>query len=182
MATFIAVVALVGCSGQPSPTSEPTMPPVPAIPDLWRTVTADDRDLTLVVPPDLVVTNTSGGISGFRDKIGDTPALIVNAAAPERVNQPVSGESLTDWVRRESLTAGRGELGAIAEREVLLPAGPALEMTGGWMMDGQERWMILYVIDTGRGFAVLAFDGDGPLPDAPTDEVQLMRELVSFGP
>jgi hypothetical protein len=182
MATFIAVIALIGCSGQPSPTSEPTTPSVPAIPDLWRTVTTDDRDLTLVVPPDLIVTNTSGGISGFRDKIGDAPAVIVSAAAPARVNQPAPGESLTDWVRRESLTAGRGEFDALTQREILLPAGPALEITAGWTLDRQEHWTLLHVIDTGFGFAVLAFDGNGPPPDGPSEEVRLMRELATFEP
>jgi hypothetical protein len=180
-ATLVAVVALIGC-GQQSPTPEPTVPPAPAIPDHWRTVRTDAGDMTSVVPPDLIVANTSGGLSGFRDQAGDAPALIVNAAPPSRVNQPSAGESLTDWVRRESVTAGRGELGAITQREILLPAGPAVEMTAGWILDGQERWMILNVIDTGAGLAVLAFDGDGPPPDQPTEEVRLMRELVTFGP
>jgi hypothetical protein len=181
IAALVMLVALIGC-GQQSPTPEPTAPPVPAIPNLWRTVAADDGDVTLVVPPDLIVTNTSGGVSGFREPAGNASALIVSAVPPARVNQPTAGESIADWVRLESLTSGRGELGAIEEREVLLPAGPSLEMTGEWMLDGQERWMILYVIDTGRGFAVLAFDGDESPPDAPTEEVRLMRELVTFGP
>jgi hypothetical protein len=36
--------------------------------------------------------------------------------------------------------------------------------------------------DARHGFAVLAFDGDGPPPEELTEETRLMRELVTFRP
>jgi hypothetical protein len=127
--------------------------------------------------------NTDGAISGFRDPEGAAEGVIVTATGPARVEQRAPGESVGEWVRRRNLlTAGRDGLGAVVQREVLLPAGPALEMSAPWQVDGAERWTILYVIDTGRGYALLQFDGAGPSPVEPPDEVRVMRELVEFEP
>jgi len=176
---LVAILAGLAACGGPTPSTEPTVPPRPAVPELWRTVTNDQGDVTLVVPPDLIVANTNGGISGFREPRDGLDELVVTAAGPSRVEQRVPGESVAEWVRRGNLlTAGRGGLGAVAQREVRLPTGSALEMSAPW--DAGERWTILYVIDTGRGYALLHFDGAGRRPDEPPDEVRLMRELVEF--
>jgi hypothetical protein len=177
----VAILAGVAACGGTTPPTEPTVPPRPAVPESWRTITSDREDVTLVVPSDLIVTNTDGAISGFRESRGAAEELIATATGPSRVEQRVPGETVAEWVRRGNLlTAGRGGLGAMAQREVLLPAGSALELSAPW--DGGERWTILYVVDTGRGYALLHFDGSGPRPDEPPAEVRLMRELVEFDP
>jgi len=181
-ASVILLVALTAC-GESARTPEPTPPVRPAVPDGWRIITTDAGDVTLVVPPDLIVLNTSGSISGSRAAAGGIDELIVSVTGPARVEQRAPGESLPDWVTRGNwLTAGRGEPLALTQREVLLPAGPALEMIAGFRFGNEDRWTILNIIDTGQGYAVLQFDGGGPRPDEPSDEVRLMRELVEFRP
>ena len=181
-ASVILLVALAAC-GESAHTSEPTPPVRPAVPDGWRIITTDADDVSLVVPPDLIVMNTSGSISGFRDAAAGIDELIVSVTGPARVEQRAPGESLEDWVTRGNwLTAGRGEPVAITQREVLLSAGPALETIAAYRFGNEDRWTMLNVIDTGQGYAVLQFDGGGPMPAEPSDEVRLMRELVELRP
>lgn len=181
-ASVILLLALAAC-GEAAPTPEATPPARPPVPDGWRIITTDADDVSLVVPPDLIVANTSGSISGSREPAAGIGELIVSVTGPARVDQRAPGESVADWVTRGNwLTAGRGEPVAVAQREVLLPAGPALEMIAAFRFDNEDRWTVLNVIDTGQGYAVFQIDGRGPRPDQPSEEVRLMRELVEFRP
>lgn len=179
---LVLPLALAAC-GLQAPTAEPTAAVRPPIPEGWRLITAERDKLSLAVPADLVVTNTSGSISALRERSEVAPELIVSAIGPGRVDQRLPGESVLDWVVRGNwLTAGRGEQNLTSQREVSLPSGPALEMTSAYGIDGEERWTMLHVIDTGNGYAVIQFDGTGPAPAEPTGEIRLMRELADFSP
>ena len=162
---------------------QPTPAVRPPVPDGWRVVSADRENISLAVPPDLIVTSTSGSIGGYREAAGDLDELIVLVTHPTRVEQRMPGESVTDWVQRGNwLTAGRGEPRIVSQREVLLPARSALEITSAFRFGDEDRWTMLHVIDTGEGYAVLQFDGGGPAPEEPSVEIRSIRELVEFGP
>lgn len=179
LATLLLPLVLVAC-GASVPTPEPTLPPRPAVPHLWRTVASDGGDVQLVVPTDLNVTDTRAAIVGSRDEV-----LIVSAIGPGSLEQPRAGESVADWIERLGFLAGdeaNAELGAVTRRELLLPDGPALEVSAGRTTEAGEAWTMVHVFDTGRGLAVLAFSGQGSAPDQPTDEMRIMRELVDFAP
>lgn len=174
------VALLVGCA-QPVPTPVPTPPSRPEVPEGWQVVTTEAEDVTLVLPEDFAVLNTRGAIGASREEEAGREELIVSVIGPERVEQREAGETLDDWITQGNwLTAGRGEPGAITRREVLLPAGPALEVTAGFKFGEEDRWTMLHIVDTGRGYAVLQFDGGGPAPIEPSAEVRLIRELVTF--
>ena len=180
---MVSVLAGLAACASTAPQPDATVPPRPAVPDLWRTITNEQGEVTLVVPPELVVTNVDGAISGFREPDGEVEELIVTATGPSRVEQRAPAESVADWVTRTNLlTAGRGEPESVTRREVMLPSGAALEMTSAFPFDNEGRWTMLHIIDTGQGYAILQFDGGGPPPDEPSDEVRLMRELVEFRP
>ena len=182
-AAAFGLMVVLGACGASEPTFEPTAPVRPPVPDGWQLITTDQEDVTLVVPPDLIVLNTSGSINGHREAAAGIDELIVSVTGPARIEQRARGESLADWITRGNwLTAGRGEPVAISQREVLLPAGRALETIAAYRFGTEERWTMLNVIDTGQGYAVLQFDGGGPRPDEPSDEIRLMRELVEFRP
>jgi len=181
---FAIVMAsvLVGCSA-PTPTPQATPAVRPPVPDGWRVITSDQQDVTLPVPPDLVILNRSGSIGGLREADGGPEELIVSVTGPGRVDQRQPGESVEDWLTRGNwLTAGRGEPIATTYRELSLPAGSTLEVTAGYRFGDEDRWTMLHVIDTGQGYAVLQFDGGGPKPDMASEEVRLMREMVEFQP
>jgi hypothetical protein len=174
---MLTACGTLASSPQPTPALQPP------VPDGWRVITADVEDISLAVPPDLIVTSTSGSIAGYREAAGELDELVVLATHPTRVEQRVPGESVTEWVTRGNwLTAGRGEPRIVSQRELLLPAGSALEITAGFQFGDEDRWTMLHIIDTSQGYAVLQFDGGGPAPEAPSAEIRAIRELVEFGP
>ena len=179
----LAVAATLLACGAPPLTTQATPAVRPPVPDGWRVIATDRRDVTLPVPPDMVILNTSGSIGGLRGADEERAELIVSATGPGRVDQRQPGESVEDWLTRGNwLTAGRGEPLATTFREVLLPAGSTLEVTAGYRFGDEDRWTMLHVIDTGQGYAVLQFDGGGVAPAAASDEIRMMRELVEFRP
>jgi hypothetical protein len=174
---------MLAACGTLAPNPQPTPPVGPPVPDGWRVVTSDVEDISLTVPRDLIVTSTSGSIGGYREATGERDDLIVLVTHPTRVEQRMPGESVTDWVQRGNwLTAGRGEPRIVAQREVLLPAGSALEITAGFQFGEEDRWTMLHVIDTEEGYAVIQFDGGGTTPEEPSAEIRAIRESVEFGP
>jgi hypothetical protein len=181
-ATF-ALGILTACGAVPSETVEPTLPPRPDVPQGWRTITSDEGQLRLVVPPDLVVFHTAGSVHANREN-GDTELIMVAAIPPEQLNQP-RGESPAQWANAGGwLTAGQGHVDPadVSARNVLLPAGPAHELTSRWMLgELGRRWTVLYVIQTPNGYGLLQASGAGDPPEVPPRELRLMRELVEFG-
>jgi hypothetical protein len=176
------VVALAAC-GEAVPTTEPTIPTRPPVPGGWQVVSTDAGDVIMAVAGDVIVANTSGSIGGFRRPAPGVDELIVAVTGPSGVEQREPGELLDDSITRGNwLTGGRGEPLTITRHEVLLPAGPALEVIAAYRFQDKDRWTMLHVIDTGRGYALLQFDGGGPAPETAPDEIQLMRALVEFAP
>ncbi len=182
---LIVLAGLVACAGPPptpTTTPEPELPLRPAVPPLWRNVRSDAGELQLVVPPDLVVFHTSGSIHAMRD--GDAEVLTVAAVSPGQLVQPRGDQTAAEWADDGGwLTAGQGSVGdaPVRSREVLLPAGPAIELTTAYELGGAgTRWTMLYVIRTANGYGLLQVGGPGQPPDELPDEVRLMRELIAF--
>jgi hypothetical protein len=182
---FALLVALTACGSSTSATPGPTLPEPPAVPNRWRTVTSDEGDVRLVVPPDVTVTGTSGLASGFRSVAEGPDDLVVIAVGPAQLAQPDLGESVADWLERDGWLTNHQEGDQVTElrsRELSLPAGAAIELTSEFGSDGLEYWSIVYAIRTDRGYALLQAVSAGPRPDEVPDEIRLMRELVAFGP
>jgi hypothetical protein len=179
----LALGILTACGASPTETVEPTLPPRPDVPQGWRTITSDEGQVRLVVPPDLVVFHAAGSVHANRES-GDSELIMVAALPPEQLNQP-RGELPADWANAGGwLTAAQGhvDLADVTTREVLLPAGPTYELTSRWMLgDLGPRWTVLYVIQTPNGYGLLQVSGAGQPPNPPPRELRLMRELVEFG-
>jgi hypothetical protein len=179
----IALGILTACAAAPSETVEPTLPPRPDVPQGWRTITSDEGQVRLIVPPDLVVFHTAGSVHANREN-GDSELIMVAAIPPEQLNQP-RGESPAEWANSGGwLTAGQGhvDLADVSARNLLLPAGPTDELTSTWMLgELGRRWTVLYVIQTPNGYGLLQASGAGDPPEVPPRELRLMRELVEFG-
>ena len=180
-AAVLAVATLVGGCGGESSTPEPTLPPRPAVPEGWRTVTTDEGDVVMALPREFVVGSTSGAISGFPELDGPASTGVI-VMGPE-THELEAGQTVDQWIEANNwLTAQRdgARLGPVQRERVLLPAGPALEITASYEADGAAAWSILYVIDTGREPTVARFGGDGAPPDDLPDELALIRDLMAF--
>lgn len=177
----VLVLLLLAACGAPPATPEPTLPPRPAVPAQWRTVTSDEGDVVMAIPRELVVTITSGGVQGFAEQAG-AGQIDVWAMGPGTLAlRP--GQSIEEWIDASSWLSGQWEgavLGPVRRTAVMLPAGPAIEMTAGYTVDGEEAWTFLYAIDTRPGFAVFRAGGPGPPPDGLPEELALIRDLAVF--
>lgn len=179
------VVLLAACGSGAAATPQPTLPPRPAVPDLWRTVTSDDSAVRLVVPTDLTVTGTSDQVAGFRSAADGPDDLVIVAVGPRHLQQPAAGESVAEWLERDGWLTNHQEgdrLREVSQVALLLPAGPAVEMISSFGSGDMQYWSIVYAIRTPAGYGLLQAAGAGPRPNAAPDEIRLMRELVEFAP
>ena len=184
---LVATACGAEAPGSPVTAEPPPLPERPAVPAGWRTITSDEGDLSVAVPPDLIVIHTAGSINGFRNEgDGVETSLTVAAIPPGELLQPRGGQSVEAWADEGGwLTGGQGHIGdgEVRRRDVLLPAGPAIELTSTYEVgDLGQVWTQLYVVETPSGHGLLQVSGDGPPADEPPDEVRLMRELVEFRP
>jgi hypothetical protein len=189
---LVVIAALTACAGSPdaTPTPEQQLPPRPDVPPGWREIRSDDGAVQLAVPADLTVIHTSESIHGFRD-VEDADALdavevlTVAAIPPGQLIGPRGGESAAEWADAGGwLTPGQGSVGdaEIRSRDLLLPAGPTIELTSTFELGAQGvHWTMLHVIRTPLGYGLLQVSGPGLPPDQASDEVKLMRQLVGFG-
>ena len=179
-ATIALVAVIVGCTAAP----QPTLPPRPTVPDGWRTVISESELIELVVPPDLEVYHVTDLISGSRLTDGVRDPLMLRATSPLSLAQPAADESATEWAERSGALTGHqvdATVGRVERRDLLLPAGPALELTTAYRVDSDDYWTIVTVIDTREGYALLEFGGQGPPPVGPFEDIGLMQQLIRFG-
>lgn len=186
MVTITAMLA--ACSPtRPAPaTTEPTLFVRPAVPDGWSTIASDEGDVRLAVPPDASIMLTAGSVLAhgpFHDGAVPWEAWATGPAA--LIDQPRAGQSIVDWLGQSGWMPQAGEgiaQGPTTEREYILPAGRALEVTTS-LEPGtpDEGRAIIYVIETGGGLAVLRFVGAPAILEERALDLQLMSQLVEFG-
>ena len=127
------------------------------MPEAWRTVATDEGDVVMAMPRELVVTGTTGAIVTAPDQEGAAGATEVWAIGPGTLELGPD-QSVDEWIEASNWLTGQREgavLGPVRRTPVLLPAGPAIEMTAGYTVDGAEAWTILYAIDLRPGLASL---------------------------
>lgn len=186
-AVAIAVLSvLTGCVA-PASSVEPTIPARPAIPDGWVEVTSDAGDVRLALPADFDAIFTAAGILA-QEPAPNGPELEVLASGPADVApQPRGGEQIRPWLEQSSWVpvAGEGgvtETGGNAQRELILPAGPALEVAITAMPGSpDESRVVVYAIATDGGLAIIRFIGSPARMDARADELRLIALLAEFG-
>ena len=180
-AGVVVAAVLVACSDAPSPPEQP-LPARPEVPDDWRIVTTDEEDVVLAIPRELIATGTTGAIVAVEEDEGGVGRREVWVIGPGTLELRPR-QTTDEWVEASMWLTGQQEgavLGAVSRDPVALPAGPAIEMTASYTVDGRESWTILYVIDTSPGFAVFRAGGAGPPPDGLPDEIALIRDLATF--
>lgn len=184
LATVLMLLVLGSCGG-PTPTPEPALPPRPVVPDGWRTITSDEGDAELAVPPEVVVFHTAGSIHGSRDEGDGVESLTVAAIPAGQLVQPRGNESVEEWADAGGwLTAGQGQIGngEVRRRDLLLPGGAAIQLTSTYRVgELGDVWTMLQVVRTTRGYALLQISGHGTPPEEPPEEIRLIRDLVRFG-
>ena len=185
----IVILGLVaGCGSAPAPSVEPTIPERPALPDGWHEVTSDAGDVRLALPADLDVIFTGSGVMAQRAVPDEEARLEVIAVGPADVfPQPRTGEQVRTWLADHLWVPIAGEGGVVqladaSEREVVLPAGRALEVAttavSGSPDDGR---VMVYAIATEGGLAILRFVGRPGTINAREDELRLIALLAQFG-
>ena len=192
MGSLLLAIAAVGC-GAPqvsAPTSEPTAAVRPSVPDGWSTITSDEGDVEVALPPDFVVLLATGGILAqppIVERVA-VSTLEVWAQGPALIEQPTGGESIEGWLERMvSLPrAGEGGVTAVAdrtERELILPSGRAVQVAvTAQPVTADESRVVVYAIDTADGVAILRFIGFPPHRlDERADDLALLARLVRFG-
>ena len=171
-------MVVAGCGAEPSPSA--ALPTPPSEPDGWRTVTSDEGDVVARLPREFVVESTAGGIGASPDISAPMSAewIVIGPTTHELAQ----GDSIDDWVNASNwLTAQQdGAVRAVDTREVLLPAGPAIEYRAIYDVEGHAAWTILYAIDVGGDISVVRFGGDGPMPEELPEDYALIRDLLTF--
>lgn len=190
-ATLIALV--LGACGAPAPSpsgADGTPPERPVAPAGWIVISSHAGDAELTVPPDLGLfgPDTPVGVR-VQAPVGErhTP-LQTWAHGPSALPaQPDPGESLRSWLERGTWFPSR-EQGAgaamadFSEREVLLPAGRALELAATVQPGTREASRVVaYAIEAAGGFAVLQVIGEPEDLEARSEELGLIPLLVRFG-
>lgn len=189
---MLVALVLVACgTAEPTlPAADTTPPERPPIPAAWVTIESQSGDAELTVPPDLGrgVLDTPVAVllqAEFDDQV--TP-LQVSAYGPSSLpdQQPAAGESLRTWLERGSWfpreeQGGVTEIDGVSEREVLLPAGRALELAATVQPGTRdESRVVAYAIETATGFAVLQIIGEPDALEARAGELRLIPLLVRF--
>jgi hypothetical protein len=193
MGFLILAIAAVGCGAPPvtTPTSEPTAPVRPNVPEGWSIVTSDEGDVEMALPPDFSVVSSAGGILAqppIVEQGGAISMLEVSVQGPALIEQPRGGESVTAWLERAFLLPRPGEGGITevadrAERRMMLPSGRAVEVavTAQPGTEDESR-VVVYAIETSDGIAVLRLIGFPPRRlDERASDLILLVNLVRFG-
>ncbi len=167
---------------------EATIPERPALPDRWHEVSSDAGDVRLGLPADVDALSTAGGILAQEPARNGVPQFEVIATGPADVFlQPRSGEQVSTWLAQQSWVPVAGERGVTqtgdrTEREVVLPAGRALEVAITAMPGSPEEGrVVVYAIATEAGLAIIRFVGSPARMDARSDELRLVAFLAEFG-
>jgi hypothetical protein len=190
--SLLVATATVGCGASQisPPVPEPTEAVRPSVPDAWSTITSDERDVEVAVPPDFVVLSSIGGVLTQPPIDGQAAVstLEIFVQGPALIEQPRGGESAEEWLGRTGWLprSGTGGVTAIAdrtERELILPSGRAVQVAVTVQPGtADESRVAVYAIETADGVAVLRFIGFPPERlAARSDELSLVATLVRFG-
>lgn len=190
-AVLIALLlAACGASEAPAPSADATPPARPAVPLGWLTIASDAGTVELTVPPDLgrFGPDTPVGVLLQAEmNEGVTPLQVWAHGPSDLPEQPAPGESLRTWLERGTWfprdeQGGVTEIADVSERELLLPAGRALELAATVQPGTREASRVVaYAIETADGFAVLQIIGEPEVLEARADELRLIALLVRFG-
>jgi hypothetical protein len=189
-AVLIALVLSACGSTEPTPPADATPPERPLVPSGWVTIASNAADVELTVPPYLGGPGPVSpvGVVVQAQMEAQTIPIQVSAYGPSALpDQPAAGESLRSWLERGTWFPkdGRGGINAIgdvSEREVLLPAGRALELAATAQPGTPEASrVIVWAIETAVGFAVLQILGDPGFLEARADDLGLIPLLVRYG-
>ena len=184
---IVVLGPLVGCGSAQAPRVEATIPERPLVPDGWREVTSDTGDVRLALPADVDAISTAPGIWAQEPARNGVPEFEVIASGPaDGSPQPRSGEQVRTWLEQQFWVPVAGEGGVTqtadrAEREVVLPAGRALEVAITAMPGApDESRVVVYAIATEGGLAIIRFVGSPARMDARSDELRLVAFLAEF--
>ena len=187
-ARAIVLIGLLAGCGSPAPSVELTVPQRPAVPAGWHEVTSDAGDVRLALPADVDALSSAPGLLAQEPARNGVPQFEVIASGPADVSpQPRSGEQVSIWLEEQFWVPVAGESGVTqtadrAEREVILPAGRALEVAITAMPGSpDESRVVVYAIATAGGLAIIRFVGPPARMDARSDELSLIAFLAEFG-
>jgi hypothetical protein len=149
-------------------------------------VTSDEGDVRLALPPDFAVILTANGVVAQPQGAG-VPALEVLAAPAWTIPPPGAGVAVREWLEQLQWlpsvgTGGITSIANVTERETILPAGAALVIgvTAQVGADAESR-VVVYVISTEDGPAVVRIIGDPGLLEERAAELRLITDLAEFG-
>jgi hypothetical protein len=176
--TVVLVVGIAGC-GEAAIATQASRPEKP--PD-WLTIVSEAGDVRLVVPPDFAAVTVEPVVVAQGGSPDEMDSWIeIDVQAPADVEQP-NGVDIEDWLDGYlTLMAGSGSTGDETRRELLLPAGRALEI-GRTFEPGTDvaGRIVIYAIETESGYAVLRIAGTpGGIADRAAD-LELVTHLVDF--
>lgn len=187
---FVMLLAACGVTEPTPPPADATPPERPRVPSGWVTIASEAGDAELTVPPDLgrFGPNTPVGVRVHSEMDGGFTPLQIWAHGPSALpDQPAPGESLRAWLEHGAWFPSAGQRGGaaiadVSERELLLPAGRALELAAT-VQPGtrEESRVVAYAVETADGFAVLQIVGEPAVIEARTEELRLVAWLVRFG-
>jgi len=182
---FLAVVAISGCAqaGSTAPDAPATAPERPAVPEGWATVSSDAGDVELTAPGDLPAIYTQQGVLLQGALVGPTPIEVWLSGPTDVVPQPKAGQSIRAWLMEDGAWAPSEADGLTldeeSERELFLPAGPAIELA--WTVQRgtpDASRVVVYAIRSERGIAILRILGQPDAIRARADDLMLIALLV----
>jgi hypothetical protein len=185
----ITALLLVACAGggDVSPSPDSTVAERPAAPDGWTTFETDGGNARLVVPADIDVMHVDAdSISAQPPTRGGVVPFEIWVVAPgTELGEPRAGESSFEYLQQRGWLPQADEgvsFGPIVERDTMLPAGRAVEVrTSVQPGTPEEGRMVIYLIETDTGLALLRFVGTPAGMEERSRGIELMSQLVEFG-
>lgn len=186
---LLLVVGLSGCArAGPTPSDAPaTAPARPSIPEGWVATSSDSGDVELTAPMDFAVLLTQESVLLQTALVDGRTPIEVWLSGPAIVfPQPEPGQSIRTWLIEDGswvpTEADGVTLDEESERELLLPAGRALELA--WTVQRgtpEATRLVLYAIRAERGIAILRILGNPEAIRDRADDLMLMAQLIRVG-
>ncbi len=183
---LLLVVGLSGCARAEPTLSDAlaTMPARPSIPEGWVATSSDSGDVELTAPMDFAVLLTQESVLLQTALVDGRTPIEVWLSGPTAVfPQPEAGQSIRAWLFEDGSWAPTEADGVTldeeSERELLLPAGRALELAWTVQRGAPEASrLVLYAISTERGIAILRILGHPDAMRDRADDLMLMARLM----
>lgn len=186
----ITALLLVACGGGGPvfPSADPTVADRPAVPNGWTTLETDGGGVRLVVPADIELIHADSGSLAAQPPMRDgvVPFEIWALAPGTELGAPQPGESSFEYLQQRGWLPQASDgvsFGPIVERATLLPAGRAFEVRTS-VQPGmpEEGRVVMYLIETDTGLALLRFVGTPAGMEERNRDMELISQLVEFGP